>query len=89
LSLSTHSRILFYSDYFHYKIFIHEKFLENSNDKFQQNVSRSGKIDARARRSRNTGLRGSVAEPSDAVTQKWLIRPTDVDGVFAQYSALS
>jgi len=29
LSFSTHSRILFSSEYFHYKIFIHEKFLEN------------------------------------------------------------
>ena len=29
LSFSTHSRILFSSEYFHYKIFIHEKCLEN------------------------------------------------------------
>ena len=29
LSYSTHSRILFSSEYFHYKIFIHEKCLEN------------------------------------------------------------
>ena len=29
LSFTTHSRILFYSEYFHYKIFIHEKYLEN------------------------------------------------------------
>ena len=29
LSFSTHSRILFFSEYFHYKIFIHEKCLEN------------------------------------------------------------
>jgi len=28
-SFSTHSRILFSSEYFHYKIFIHEKCLEN------------------------------------------------------------
>jgi len=41
---STHSRILFSSEYFHYKIFIHEKCLENKNYKFQ------------ARRLRNTGL---------------------------------
>jgi hypothetical protein len=29
ISFSTHSRILFSSEYFHYKIFIHEKCLEN------------------------------------------------------------
>jgi hypothetical protein len=29
MSFSTHSRILFSSEYFHYKIFIHEKCLEN------------------------------------------------------------
>jgi len=29
LSFSTHSRILFSTEYIHYKIFIHEKFLEN------------------------------------------------------------
>jgi hypothetical protein len=29
LSFSTHSRILFSSEYFHYKIFIHEEHLEN------------------------------------------------------------
>jgi len=29
LSFSTHSRILFSSEYFHYKIYIHEKCLEN------------------------------------------------------------
>ena len=29
LSFSTHSRILFSSEYFHCKIFKHEKFLEN------------------------------------------------------------
>jgi len=29
LIFSTHSRILVSSEYFHYKIFIHEKFLEN------------------------------------------------------------
>jgi len=28
-SFSTHSRILFASEYFHHKIFIHEKFVEN------------------------------------------------------------
>jgi hypothetical protein len=58
LSFSTHSRILFSSEYFHYKISIHGKCLENKNDKF----SRSGIIDARAgyraaaRRLRNTAL---------------------------------
>ena len=29
LSFSTHSRIFFSSEYFHYKIFIHENCLEN------------------------------------------------------------
>jgi len=29
MSFSTHSRILFSSEYFHYKIFIYEKCLEN------------------------------------------------------------
>jgi hypothetical protein len=29
MSFSTHLRILFSSEYFHYKIFIHEKCLEN------------------------------------------------------------
>jgi hypothetical protein len=29
LNFPTHSRILFSSEYFHYKIFIHEKCLEN------------------------------------------------------------
>ena len=63
MSFSTHSRILFSSEYFHYKIFIHEKkCLENYNDNFQENLSRPGIIDARARyraaarRLRNTGL---------------------------------
>jgi len=42
LSFSTHSRILFSSEYFHYKIFIHEKCLEKLNDKFQENLSRPG-----------------------------------------------
>jgi len=62
MSFSTHSRILFSSEYFHYKTFIHEKCLENENDKFQENLSRPGIIDARARyraaarRLRNTGI---------------------------------
>jgi len=39
LSFSTHSRILFSSEYFHSKIFINEKCLENENDnKFQKNL---------------------------------------------------
>jgi hypothetical protein len=36
------------SEYFHYKIFIHEICLENENDKFQKSLSRPGIIDARA-----------------------------------------
>jgi hypothetical protein len=49
ISFSTHSRILFASEYFYYKIFIHDKCLENKNDNFQENLSRPGIIDARAR----------------------------------------
>jgi len=62
ISFSTHSRILFSSEYLHYKIFIHEKCLENQNDNFRENVSRPGIINARARyraaarRLRNTGI---------------------------------
>jgi hypothetical protein len=62
MSFSTHSQILFPSEYFHYKIFIHKKCLENKNDNFQDNISRPGIIDARARyraaarRLRNTAL---------------------------------
>ena len=54
----------FSSEYFHYKIFINENCLENWNDKFQENLSRPGIIDARARyrtvarRLRNTALNG-------------------------------
>ena len=65
LSFSTHSRILFSSEYFHCKIFIHEKCLENLNGKFQENLSRPGIIYARTRYRaaalllRNTGLDGS------------------------------
>jgi len=29
MSFSAHSRILFFSEYFHHKMFIHEKCLEN------------------------------------------------------------
>ena len=49
ISFPTHSRISFSSEYFHYKIFIHEKCLENQNDNFQENLLRPGIIDARAR----------------------------------------
>jgi hypothetical protein len=62
MSFSTHSRILFSSEYFHYKLFINEKCLENENDNFQENLSLPGIIDARARyraatrRLRNTAL---------------------------------
>jgi len=65
MSFSTHSRILFSSEYFHYKIFIHEKCLENWNDNSQENLSQPGIIDARAWyrvaawRLRNTALEGS------------------------------
>jgi len=46
---SSKERIFFSSEYFHYKTFIHENCLENENDKFQENLSRPGIIDARAR----------------------------------------
>jgi hypothetical protein len=49
ISFATHSRILFSSEYFHYKIFIHEKSLENKNDNIQEILSRPGIIDSRAR----------------------------------------
>jgi hypothetical protein len=49
MSFSTHAQILFSSEYFHYKIFIHEKCLEKENDNFQENLSRPGIIGARAR----------------------------------------
>ena len=49
MSFSTHSRILFSSEYFHHKIFIYEKCLENQCDNFQENLSRPGVIDARDR----------------------------------------
>jgi hypothetical protein len=41
-------QILFSSEYFHYKIFIHEKCLDNENDKCQKSLSRPRIIDARA-----------------------------------------
>jgi len=62
MSFSTHTPTLFSSEYFHYKIFINEKFLENKNDNFQENLSLPGIIGARARyrttapRLRNTGI---------------------------------
>jgi len=48
MNFSTHSPILFSSEYFHYKTFIHEKCLENLSDKFQENLSWPSIIDARA-----------------------------------------
>ena len=56
LSFSTHSRILFSSEYFHNKIFIHKKCLEKWNDRFQENLSRLGIIDVTSRWLRNTAL---------------------------------
>jgi hypothetical protein len=52
--------MLMSSEYFRYKIFIDEKCLENKNDNFQENLSRPGKIDARARF-------GAAARPGPAV----------------------
>jgi hypothetical protein len=39
---------IFSSEYLHYKIFIHEKCLENENYKFHKSLSRPSIIDARA-----------------------------------------
>jgi hypothetical protein len=59
----THSPILFSSEYLHYKIFIHEKCLENYNDNFQENLSWSGITDDRARyRAATRRLRNTVIE---------------------------
>jgi len=69
LGFSTHSRIFFSSEYFHYKIFIHENCLENWNDKFQVNLSRPGIIDARARRFRNPGLDSKILPSTTAKLQ--------------------
>jgi hypothetical protein len=63
ISFSKQSRILFPLEYFHCKIFIHERCLENEHN-FQENHSRPGVIDARtryraaARRLRNIALEG-------------------------------
>ena len=74
LSFATHSRIFFSSEYFHYKTFIHDNCLENYNEKFQENLSRPGIIDASARyraatrRLRNTALRHGVQPAALTVT---------------------
>ena len=66
ISFSTHSGILFSSEYFHYKIFIHEECLENYNDSFQENLSCPGIIDARTRyRAAAWRLRNTVVEHTD------------------------
>jgi len=58
----THSRIFFSSEYFHYKTFISENFLDDLNYKFQENLLWPGIIDARAQYRaaaqwlRNTGV---------------------------------
>jgi hypothetical protein len=62
LTFSTHSRILFSSEYVDYKIFIHEKCLEKYYDKCSENLSRPDIIDATpryrvaARSLRNTAI---------------------------------
>ena len=54
------------SEYFHFKIFIYKKYLENENDNFQENLLWPGINDAwaryqvTARRFRNTVLYSSV-----------------------------
>jgi hypothetical protein len=76
MSFKTHSRILFSSEYFHYKIFIHEKFLKNSSDNFQGNLSQHGIIDFRARyravarQLRNTGVVGIATQ--DKLDGPWI-----------------
>jgi len=55
LSFLTHAWILFSSEYFQYKIFIHE------SDKFQENLSRPGIFDAEARyQAEAQGLRNTT-----------------------------
>jgi hypothetical protein len=49
LCLSFATQILFSSQYFHYKIFIHEKCLQNESDKFQKSLSQPRIIDALGR----------------------------------------
>jgi len=68
MSFSTHSRILFSSEYFHYKIFIHEKCLEN----LQANLSRPGIIDVMARQLRNTALRNLTAGSVRIYSLQWI-----------------
>jgi hypothetical protein len=76
MSFSTHLRILFSSEYFHYKTHIHEKCVENENDNFQENLSLLGIIDDRARyraavrQLRNTGLENTSA--SIIKVMRWL-----------------
>jgi hypothetical protein len=48
LYLSFSTQIIFSSEYFHYKIFIHDKCLQNENDEFQKSLSQPSIIDARA-----------------------------------------
>jgi hypothetical protein len=60
--------------YFHYKIFINEKCLQNENDKFQKSLSRPSIIDARAhywamaRRLRSPVLENQLAEGGEIVS---------------------
>ena len=56
LSFTTYSRIFFSSEYINYKTFIPEIWLQNKNCKFQENLLRSGIIDAKAQRLRNAGI---------------------------------
>jgi hypothetical protein len=60
ISFSTHSSILISSEYVHYEIFIQEKC-----DNFQENLSRPGIIDVRAR----------YRVPARAVEKHWLPPP--------------
>jgi hypothetical protein len=78
LSFSTQIRVLFSSEYFHYKIFIHEKCLENENDKFQKSLSRPSIIGARAhywaaaRRLRSIVLHSDRLSPDHLLFRKRL-----------------
>ena len=62
MRFSTHSRILFSSEYFHYKTFINEKCSENKNDNFQENLSRPA---------RYNWCQGPVPGRGPAVEKHW------------------
>jgi hypothetical protein len=78
--------MLLSSEYFHYKIFIREKCLENENDRFQKSLSRPSIIDARAhywaaaRRLRNIGLDNRLTDSGEVVSlmRRPLVTPRNI-----------